>query len=120
MPLAMQGDKLFPRHEYVVGGGAAFGTPDRGWRDRLLDASGNLGETASAELGHHAVCVGRTAMGENVDNGSLDLRGLGMAQLHGGEFLQMVVQEPGVIDGGLENERFAARDGGTMAAVDRA
>ena len=40
----MQGNKLFPRHEHVIGGGAGPGTPDRGRRDRLLDASCNLGQ----------------------------------------------------------------------------
>src|SRR5713226_4840627 len=120
MPLAMQGDKLFPCRENVVRGGASLGAPNRGCRDHLLHASGNLGEAAPAEFGHHAVGVGRIAMGENVDQRSLYLRSLGMAQLDCGELLQVVVKEPRVIDDGLENERFAPGDGGTIATVNRA
>src|SRR5260370_9941709 len=119
MPLAMQGDKLFPRHENGVGGGASRGGPDRGCRDRLLQASGNLGQPPSAELGHHALCVGCTAMGENVDKSSLYLCCPGMSQLDCGEFLQMVMQEPGVIEDGLENKPFAAGGRSTMATGDR-
>src|ERR1700730_11404356 len=101
MPLAMQGDKLFPRRENVVGRGASLGTPNRGCRDHLLRAFGSLGEAAPAELDHHAVSVGRTAMGENVDKRSLHLSSLGMAQLDCGKFLQVIVKEPRVIDDGL-------------------
>src|SRR6266851_2173034 len=104
MPLAMQGDKLLPRRENIIGGGASFGPPDRRCRDRLLEACGNLGQAPSAELGHHAVRVGRTAMGENVDESGLYLRCLGMAELDTGKLLQMIMKEPGVIDDGLQNK----------------
>src|SRR5271166_811787 len=118
MPLAMQGDKLLPRREHVVGGGTCPRTPDGGCGDRLLDASCNLGQAPPAKLGHHALRVGCAAVGENVDESGLYLRGLGMAELDAGELLEMIMQEPGVIDDGLQNKGFAAGDGGTMAAVD--
>src|SRR5262249_2470639 len=42
---------------------------------------------------------------------------LGVAELDPGELLQMLVQEPGVIDHGLQDERLAQRNGGAVAAV---
>ena len=116
----MQGDKLFPGHEDVVGGGAPLGAPDRGRCDRLLDARGNLGEAAPLELAPHTLCIGGTALGKNVDQSSLYLCCLGMAELDAGECLQMVMQEPGIIDDGLEDKRFTAGNGDTVTAVDRA
>ena len=45
---------------------------------------------------------------------------LGVAELDPGELLQMLVQEPGVIDHGLQDERLAQRNGGAVATVNGA
>src|ERR1700730_7027183 len=40
-----------------------------------------------------------------------------MAQLDAGALFQVIMQPPGVVDHGLENEGFAGGNGGTVAAV---
>src|ERR1700730_615818 len=40
-----------------------------------------------------------------------------MAQIDAGELFQVIMQQPGVVDHGLENEGFAGGNGGTVAAV---
>jgi hypothetical protein len=43
-----------------------------------------------------------------------------MAKLGGGALFEMLVQEPRVVDRRLQDQRFPARDRGTVAAMDRA
>ena len=45
---------------------------------------------------------------------------LGVTELDAGEFLQVIVREPGVIDERLQDERLAARNGGAVATMHRA
>ena len=59
-------------------------------------------------------------MGENVDQRAFELLRVGMAELGFGQFLHVVVQEPGVIERRLQDQRFAPRDRGAMAAMQRA
>src|SRR5712691_6327959 len=118
MALPMQGDELLPRHQHVVGRGLAPRTPDRGGGDRLLDALRELAQAAAVELGGHGLAVARPAVGKDVDQLAPHPGGLGVAELDPGELLEVLVQQPGVIDGGLEDERLAQRN--AVAAVDRA
>src|SRR5436190_10958032 len=59
-------------------------------------------------------------VGEGGNNASAELGGLRMGQFQHRYLLQMVVQEPGVIDQGLQNQRLAAGHRAALAAHDRA
>ena len=60
------------------------------------------------------------AVGEGRDDAGAQLVGLGMGQFQRRHLLQMVVQQPGMIDQGLQNQRLAARDRAALAAHQRA
>ena len=49
-----------------------------------------------------------------------ELVGLGMGQFQRRHLLQMVVQQPGMVDQGLQNQRLAAGNRAALAAHDRA
>ena len=55
-------------------------------------------------------------VGEGRDNAGAELVGLGMGQFQGRHFLQMVVQQPGVVDQGLQDQRLAAGHRAALAA----
>ena len=59
-------------------------------------------------------------MGKGCDNGGPELVGLGMRKLQCRHLLEMLVQQPGVIDQTLQDQRLAARDRAALAAHDRA
>ena len=59
-------------------------------------------------------------VGEGGDDAGAQLVGLGMGQFQRRHLLQMVVQQPGMIDQGLQDQRLAARDRAALAAHDRA
>ena len=59
-------------------------------------------------------------MGKDVDQRAFELLRIRVAELGLGQFLHMVVQEPRVIEGGLQDQRLAQRDRGAMAAMQRA
>src|SRR4051812_20964607 len=120
MGLPMQADELFPSRENVVRGCTGLRGPHRRRGDHLLDAFRHLAQAAPAELDDHGFRLSRAPVGKDIDQGSLDLRSFGMAQLDFSELFQMIVKEPGMIDYGLKNEGFAAGNGGAMAAVDGA
>src|SRR5438105_13131687 len=105
MGLPMQADELFPSRENVIRGCAGLRGP-HGWRgDHLLDAFRHIAQAAPSELGDHSVRVSRAPMGKDIDQGSLDLRSFGMAQLDFSELFQMIVKKPGMVDYRLKNER---------------
>ena len=58
--------------------------------------------------------------GKSRDDAGAELVRLRMRQLQRGRLLQMVVQQPGVVDQGLQNQRLAAGDRAALAAHDRA
>src|SRR5437868_3428783 len=58
-------------------------------------------------------------VGEGGNNASAELGGLRMGQFQHRYVLQMVVQEPGVIDQGLQDQRLAAGHRAALAAHDR-
>src|SRR5438309_8747519 len=59
-------------------------------------------------------------VGEGGNNASAELRGLRMGQFQHRYLLQMVVQEPGLIDQGLQDQRLAAGHRAALATHDRA
>src|SRR3954453_778731 len=59
-------------------------------------------------------------VGESGDDAGPELMGLGMGQLQGGDLLEMVVQQPGVVDQDLQDQGFAPGDGAALAPHDRA
>ena len=116
----MQGDKLIPCHENIVGSGLRLGAPDRRSGDDILNAAGDLGQPAAAELGDHRLAIRRSTVRENIDQLALHPRGYGMPELDAGELLEMLVQQPGMVDDSLQDQRLAARYGGAVTAMDRA
>src|SRR5579864_7271979 len=136
MPLPMQGNKLLPRQQNVGRRRFMPRAPDRRRGDGALDARQKRAETEALELGdklgtlRHAcgfagICrvlteIARRMMGEHVDQRAFELLRVGMAELGLGEFLHVVVQQPGMIEGGLQYQRLAERDRGAMAAMQRA
>src|SRR5438094_422405 len=59
-------------------------------------------------------------VGKGGDDAGPELMGLGMGQLQGRDLLEMIVQQPGVVDQALQDQGLAARDGAALAAHDRA
>ena len=59
-------------------------------------------------------------MGGDIDQRAFEPFGVGMAELERGEFLQMVVQQPRMIERGLQDQRLAPRHRRAMAAMHRA
>src|SRR5262249_9508831 len=59
-------------------------------------------------------------VGEGVDDAGAELVGLRMGQLEGHHLLQMIVQEPGVVDQTLQDQGLPAGERRTLAAHDRA
>src|SRR5262249_13894555 len=120
MPLPMQGKKLIPGHHNVDGCCIRPCAPDRRHRDRALDAQNQLGNATTGELGTRGLAVGGALMRCNVDQRGFDLLGVGVTKLNACKCFQMLVEQPGMVDGGLQNERLPARDRSAMAAQDRA
>src|SRR5262245_2308087 len=117
MPLPMQGNKLLPGGQDIIRRSLRPGPPNRGGGDRLVNSRGRLGKSPAVELGHHGRPVRRAPVSENVDHLALELGGFGLAKLYRRELLQMLVQEPGVIDDSLQDERLTRRNGGAMRAM---
>ena len=118
MILVMQADELFPGGEDIVRGSADRAAQTGRCRDYLLDAIRTSAQPRRASSAITSAASSRRP-GQNIDNRRLYLRGIEMAQLHSGELLKMIVKKPRMVDDCLKNERFAAGDGGAMAAVDR-
>src|SRR5436309_12695610 len=120
MPLPMQGKKLIPGHHNVGWRCIRPRAPDRRHSDRALDAQNKLGNAAAIELGAHRLAVGGAFMGGNVDQRRLDLLGVGVAKLNACKRFQMLIEQPRMVDGSLQDQRLPARDRGAMAAQNRA
>ena len=84
-----------------------------------MHARSDCPEPSPIKLRPYSVRIGPRVMGKDVYEGGLDLRSLGVAQLDPGELLKMVVEEPWMVDNGLQNKRLATRDGSMVAPVDR-
>src|SRR5579872_616589 len=58
-------------------------------------------------------------MGEGRDDTGAELMRLAMGEFEGGDLLQMVVQEPGMVEQALQNQRLPARHRAALAAQQR-
>src|SRR3954447_10169921 len=126
MVLPMQGDQLMPGGENVVPCGALAGAPHRRRRDAALNPLKSLRKSTLLEVAAHLLGelagVRRMVMvvGEGGDDTGPELMDLGMGQLQGRDFLEMIVEEPGVVDQDLQDQGLPAGDGAALAAHDRA
>src|SRR5215470_12255949 len=123
MPLPMQGNELAPSHKNVGRRRVRSRSPHRRGRNGPVDPRDEIGEPAATELPPHGLAIGSprmVAMRANINQGSFDLLGIGVAELDARKRLEMLVEQPGVVNDRLQNEGFAPRDGGAMAAEDRA
>src|SRR5215813_12878016 len=98
MPLPMQADKLRPSYQNIVRSGFRPGTPDRRGRDRQGNAPRHVAQATGGQLPLERFGIERGGMGGDIDERAFQPLGFGMAKFERGEFLQMVVQEPGMIE----------------------
>src|SRR4051794_9106585 len=59
-------------------------------------------------------------VGKSGDDAGPELMDFGMGELQGRDFLEVIVQQPGVVDQDLQDQGLAAGDGAALAAHDRA
>src|SRR5262245_53870248 len=59
-------------------------------------------------------------IGEGRDDSGPELVGLGMGQFECCHFFKVVVEQPGVVDKALQDQRLPAGEGAALAAHDRA
>src|SRR5690348_13087833 len=117
MPLTMQADELAPGHQNVVRRGAFAGRPDRAGGDGGADPLDRVAEVAGSQLGLEPGDVERGGMRGNVDQDRLEPLGVGMTELELAQLLEVVMQQPGVVESGLQDQRLAQRHGRAVAAV---
>src|SRR5262249_46768070 len=79
-----------------------------------------LADAAAGELGAHGFAVRGALMGRDVDQRRLYFFSVGVTKLNACKRFQMLVEQPGMIDGGLQDQRLPARGGGAMTAQDGA
>src|SRR6516225_2951968 len=131
MPLPMQGKKLLPGQQNVARRRLRPGTPDR-WRgNRALDPAENVAKAQAIELGFELRPIGigfrarfvarvvPETVSDGVDQRALEFFGVGVAELGFRQFFHAVVQQPWMIERGLQDQRLATRDRGAMAAMER-
>ena len=59
-------------------------------------------------------------MGRDIDQSTLQPLGVGMTEFERGELLEMIVQQPWVVECGQKDQRLTPRDGRAVAAMHRA
>ena len=59
-------------------------------------------------------------MGGDIDQRALQPLGIGMTEFERSELLEVIVQQPGVVERGQQDQGLAPGDGRAMAAVHRA
>jgi hypothetical protein len=116
----MQGDKLGPGHQNVLGRSLRPGTPHRRRGDRESDSLHHIDKVACGQVGSERLGIEHGGMGRDIDQSSLDALGIGVAELERGQLLKVVVQKPGMVQRGLQDQRLASRNRGAMAAMNRA
>src|SRR5690242_10476897 len=125
MGFLMQDNELMPGRQNVVTRSTGAGAPHRRGRDRSFNPLKNLRKSGRVEVGMHLLglllCVRGMMMlgGEGREDPGAQLVSLWMGELERGSLFQMLVQQPGVVDQALQNQRFAAGKGRALAAHDR-
>ncbi len=59
-------------------------------------------------------------MGRDIDQRALEPLGIGMAEFQLAQFLQVIVQQPGMVERGLKDQRLAQGNRDAVAAMHRA
>src|SRR6185503_10490605 len=103
MPLTMQADELAPRDQNVVGRSALARAPDGAGGDRTADTLDHVAKVAGGEFGLEGRGIERHGVGGNVDQDRLEPLGVGMAELKLAELLEVVVQQPGMVERRLQD-----------------
>ena len=93
----MQGDKLFPRHQHVVGSSVGARPPHVRGGDGFLKPHQQLAMAARGQLGVEPLSIGLAVMGQEFEQRGLELLGVGVPELDLGQLLQMIVREPGMV-----------------------
>src|SRR6185312_4882846 len=126
MPLPMQGDELAPGGKNIVARRALPGTPHGSRRDRPLNPLKKRLESASLEVGAHPLGllggIRRMMMivGEGRDDAGAQFVRLGVSHLQRRYLLQMVMQEPGVVDQALQDQGLPSGQARALATQQRA
>ena len=124
--MAMQGNELVPGGKNIFPRRPRFCAPHRPGRDRVLNPLKGLRKSGRFEVGPHFFrLLGglRTVVmvvGECGDDPGAQFVRFGMGQFQRRHFFQMVVQKPGMINEGLQDQRLAAGHRAALAAHDRA
>src|SRR5258708_1147773 len=122
----MQAYQLVPGGTNVLARRAPLRAPPRPARDPTLTPLKILGKSARGEVGPDFFALSgglRTVVmvvGEGTDDAGAQFVRLGMGQFQRRHLLEMVVQQPRMIDQGLQNQCLAARDRTALATHDRA
>ena len=99
----MQGNELFPRGQHVVGGRFRPRTPDRRRGDGFADACRDFCQSAPGQFAHDRFAIGWPVMSEDIEQRRLEVARERVAKLKPGQFLEMIVQQPGIVDRGLQD-----------------
>src|SRR5258708_35435472 len=100
----MQGDELAPGGKNILPRGASLRPPYRRGRDRPLNPLKGLRKSGRGEVGAHLLSLlgwFRTlvmVVGEGREDAVAPFMGLGMGPVQRRDRLQIVVQQPGMID----------------------
>src|SRR5437764_1559701 len=113
MPLPVQGDKLLPGQQHIIRGGSTLGAPHRAGRDHSLNPISSLPQSPPAKLGDDPLRIGGYHLGKNIDQSGLYFGGIRMAQFQACELLEVIVQQPWMMDHRLQNKRLPARNDGS-------
>src|ERR1700733_3799278 len=122
----MQGDELVPGGKNILLGGPDPRAPHRRGCDPALNPLKNLRKSGGRQIGPHLFgllgSVRRMVMvvGEGRDDAGAELVGLAMGQLERCDLLEVIVQNPGMVDEALQDQRLPAGQGAALAAHDRA
>src|ERR1700722_10397414 len=122
----MQGDELVPGGRNILPGGPAPRAPHRRGCDPALNPLKNLRKSGSRQIGPHLFgllgSIRRMVMivGEGRDDAGAEFVGLGMGKLERCDLLEVTVQNPGMVDETLQDQRLPAGHGATLAPHDRA
>ena len=112
----MQGSKLFPGHQHVIGRCFAPRSPYIWGGDRLVDPREQSGMPRLCKYCAQLLGIRVYAAGQDVQQGPFEPLRIGMAKFQAGQLFEMIVGKPCVVDDGLKDQRLAPRNRRAMAA----
>src|SRR3984957_18346109 len=122
----MQGNELMPGGKNILLGCPDPRAPHRGGRDPTLNPLKNLRKSGFRQIGPHPFgllgSVRRVVMivGEGRDDAGAEFVGLGMGQLERCDLLEVAMQNPGMVDETLQDQRLPAGQRAALTTHDRA